>query len=114
MHVNVKNDFSHNYDTFIIAYCPDTDEFFTTNQRSYFWESFEFNSEYDAALHVANHVSRYIQLRNEIAKSFGQPESNTIFLSTHCMGDIPNGELIEIDHYRPFKLYKFKEEVRND
>lgn len=33
-----KYDFSSEFPTFIIAYCPDYDEWFCTNTRFYFYE----------------------------------------------------------------------------
>lgn len=51
MYQELKGDenFSDKYATWVIAYCLDTDSFFVTNQRHFFWEyNDEFQCENDA------------------------------------------------------------------
>ena len=50
--------FSDIYATWIIAYCLDTDSFFATNQRHFFWEyNDEFQCENDAVNYFRNHTN---------------------------------------------------------
>lgn len=63
----VKEPFNTKYPTWIIAYCPDLNSFFVTNERHFFWESEnEFNSENDGINYFENNVSDFINIANEI------------------------------------------------
>ena len=59
--------FNTKYPTWIVAYCPDEDSFFVTNERHFFWESEEeFDSEEEAIDYVENHVGYFVELSKEI------------------------------------------------
>ena len=59
------------HDTWIIAFCPDTDSFFATNQRAFFWEyEKEFESEESAINYFENHVGFFLRIDNEIMNKF--------------------------------------------
>ena len=59
------------HNTWIIAFCPDTDSFFATNQRAYFWEyEKEFESEESAISYFENHIGFFIRIDNEIMNEF--------------------------------------------
>ena len=59
------------HDTYIIAFCPDTDEFFTTNQRCFFWElDKEFNSEKEAIEYFEDNLEFFLNVDNEIMTKF--------------------------------------------
>ena len=48
-YLEVDEPFNTKYPTWIVAYCPDEDSFFVTNERHFFWESEEeFDSEEEA------------------------------------------------------------------
>lgn len=47
------------HDTWIIAFCPDTDSFFVTNERAFYWEfKEEFESE-EAGIYFFEHQIQY-------------------------------------------------------
>lgn len=64
--------FSDKYTTWIIAYCLDTDSFFATNQRHFFWEyNDEFQCENDAVNYFRNHLDEFRNARKEILSHCG-------------------------------------------
>ena len=66
------DNFSDAFPTWIIAYCLDTDFFFVTNQRYFFWEySTEFQSEDEAVDFFKNHLNVFRDKRKEILSSSG-------------------------------------------
>lgn len=53
------------YPTWIIAFCPDTNSFFVTNERYFFWESEEeFDSEEAGINYFENHIQRFLTVAN--------------------------------------------------
>lgn len=59
------------HDMYIIAFCPDTNEFFTTNQRCFFWEfDKEFNSEKEAIEYFEGNLEFFLNVENEIMTKF--------------------------------------------
>lgn len=69
------------YPTWIIAFCPDTDSFFVTNKRYFFWQSREeFESEEDGIEYFETHAAKFGNTRNEIMKFFGQKVTDSVFL----------------------------------
>lgn len=70
MYAEVSEDFNTKYDTWIIAFCPDTDTFFATNERHFFWESpNEFATEDEAIRNFALDTLYYILVRNKLMSS---------------------------------------------
>lgn len=70
--LNKDENFSKSYPTWIIAYCLDTNSFFVTNQRHFFWEyDNEFLSENDAVNYFKIHLDEFWEIRNEILKLTG-------------------------------------------
>ncbi len=60
------------FPTWIIAYCPDTDSFFATNQRFFYWEhNDEFQCENDAINYFRNHTKEFWVVRQEIISKIG-------------------------------------------
>lgn len=67
-----NENFSDKYATWIIAYCLDTDSFFATNQRHFFWEyNDEFQCESDAVNYFRNHLDEFRNVRKEILSHCG-------------------------------------------
>lgn len=67
------DEFSKEYATWIIAYCPDTNEFFVTRQRGFFWEDDTQYESKDAAIQAFTHnVPKYVLIKNDIMKNMGQ------------------------------------------
>lgn len=67
-----NENFSDKYPTWIIAYCLDTDSFFATNQRHFFWEyDDEFQCENDAINYFRNHLNEFRNARKEILNNCG-------------------------------------------
>lgn len=57
----VKESFNTKYPTWIIAFCPDTNSFFVTNQRHFFWQSEEeFSSENDGINYFEHNTANKI------------------------------------------------------
>ena len=70
--LNKDENFSNDYYTWIIAYCPDTNSFFATSQRYFFWEyDNEFPCESDAIEYFKTHLNEFRKIRNEILTSTG-------------------------------------------
>lgn len=67
-----NENFSDKYATWIIAYCLDTDSFFATNKRHFFWEyNDEFQCENDAVNYFRNHLDEFRDARKEILSHCG-------------------------------------------
>ena len=74
MYKKLKDDesFSDTYTTWIIAYCPDADSFFVTNQRHFYWEyNDEFQCENDAINYFRNHLKEFWNVRKDILSHTG-------------------------------------------
>lgn len=57
------------HDTWIIAFCPDTDSFFATDQRAFYWEyTKEFESEKAAIEYFETHIGDFRTIRDELMK----------------------------------------------
>lgn len=83
MYIEINEDFSTKYQTYIIAFCPDTDQFYISNER-YFWLEFEkeFSSSKEAMEYIKNNREYFINKRNEFAEVCGGLIKNmkTIFI----------------------------------
>lgn len=67
-----NKNFSDIFPTWIIAYCPDTDSFFATNQRFFYWEyDDEFQCENDAINYFRNHTKEFWDARKGILNKIG-------------------------------------------
>ena len=63
----IKEPLNTKHPTWIIAFCPDTDSFFVTNERHFFWESEEvFDSEEAGICYFEHQVQHYINIEKEI------------------------------------------------
>lgn len=74
--------FSTKFSTWIIAYCPDIDSFFSTNQRYFYYEySKEFLSEEESVNYFYNNSNEFAAIRNEIVTECGgvNPERDFYF-----------------------------------
>ena len=66
-YLEVDEPFNTKYPTWIVAYCPDEDSFFVTNERHFFFFfEEEFDSEEEAIDYVENHVGYFVELSKEI------------------------------------------------
>ena len=60
-------DFSTKFPTWIIAYCVDTNSWFCTNQRFFYYEyPKEFETEHEAIEYFRNHVPEFSKLTREM------------------------------------------------
>lgn len=67
-----NDNFSNKCSTWIIAYCLDSNSFFATNERFFFWEyEVEFYSEDDAIKYFKNHLEKFWNIRKEILEKCG-------------------------------------------
>lgn len=70
-------DFSTEFPAWIIAYCPDINSWFCTNQRFYYYEfANEFQDEKDAINYFENHIEEFVGLSNEMCPN----KTNSVFL----------------------------------
>ena len=83
MYIEINEDFSTKYQTYIIAFCPDTDNFYISNER-HFWLEFEkeFSSSKEAMEYTKSNREYFINKRNEFAEVWGGLIKNrqTIFV----------------------------------
>ena len=88
------NGFSDRYSTYIIAYCVDTNSFFVTNQRCFFYEyDKEFKTEEEGILYFKHHIKDFVNIRNNILKSTGGwSESDFIYLENTSVSYNKQGE----------------------
>ena len=64
-HIKIEESFDTKYPTWIIAFCPDKNSFFVTNERHFFWESEEeFDSEEAGINYFENHIQRFLTVAN--------------------------------------------------
>lgn len=60
-------DFTTEFSTWIIAYCIDTNSWFCTNKRFFYYEyPEEFQSENEAIKYFRNNVFTFLKLNNEM------------------------------------------------
>lgn len=70
-------EFSTEFPTWIIAYCVDTNSWFCTNQRFFYYEyPDEFKCENDAVYYFENHVEEFVELTREMYPN----KTNNVFL----------------------------------
>lgn len=66
-YVEINEPLNTKYPTWIIAFCPDTNSFFATNERHFFWESEEeFDSEESAINYFKKQTQHFIDINNLI------------------------------------------------
>ena len=65
MYKEMPKDAFSPHETWIIAFCPDTDSFFATNQRAFYWEfDKEFPTEKEAVEFFESHLVDFIKIDN--------------------------------------------------
>ena len=70
-YVEVNEPINTEYDTYIIAYCPDFDEFFATNNRHFFWHTTQaFATAKEAIEYFEKNVPYFWSVKNEIMSGF--------------------------------------------
>ena len=83
MYIEINEDFSTKYKTYIIAFCPDADQFYISNERHFWWEfGKEFSSSKEAMEYIKSNREYFINKRNEFAEVCGGLIKNrrTIFV----------------------------------
>lgn len=91
--LNENESFSDTYAMWIIAYCPDSDSFFVTNQRHFYWNyNDEFQCENDAVNYFRNHTKEFYDMRKEII--------------SHTGGWSIDGDLFLENTKEKFRIYK--------
>lgn len=64
-------DLTTKFDTYILAFCPDTDSWFATNERFFFYEyPKEFNSEAEAIQFFKQNLQLFLDEEFRIMKVF--------------------------------------------
>lgn len=67
-------DLTTKFNTYILAFCPDTDSWFATNERFFFYEyPKEFDSEVEAIQFFKQNPQLFLDVENRIMKVF-QPK----------------------------------------
>ena len=88
MYCEVKESFNKKYATWIIAYCPDNNSWFTTNERNFYYEyPDEFQCENDARNYFRRNIKDFVNIQNPM----NHWNKNEIILET-----IKNIELYKI------------------
>ena len=60
---------NHKFDTWILAFCPDTLDWFATNERFFFYEyNKEFNSEQEAIGYFLDNALEFYKIEEQIMK----------------------------------------------
>lgn len=73
--------FSTEFDTWIAAFCPDTDSWFITNKRFFYYEyEKEFVSEEEGIKYFEAHISEFLKLNEELAEYRPSFNKNGVFL----------------------------------
>ena len=83
MYIEIDEDFSTKYQTYIIAFCPATGRFYISNERHFWWEfEKEFSSSKEAMEYIKSNIDYFINKRNEFAEVCGGLLKNvlTIFV----------------------------------
>ena len=81
-YIEINEPFNTEYSTWIIAFCPDTDSFFVTNQRHFFYVfEEEFDTEEAAIDYFENCFEYFIEVENIMMRNmiYGW-DSNKVFL----------------------------------
>jgi hypothetical protein len=97
---SVDFEFDKEFDTWIIAYCPDIDLWFTTKQRAFYYEyNKEFVIEREAVDYFAAHAKEFVELNNDMSCWRGCAE--WVWLET-TKGDFVkiNKETMDIEHQK--------------
>lgn len=75
-------DFSTEFPTFIIGYCPDYCEWFVTNKRFFFYEhNMEFNSESEGLEYLRSHAKDFYRVQVLITEHIPSFRQNIIYIS---------------------------------
>lgn len=70
--LNKEETFSDTFPTWIIAYCFDTDSFFCTNQRYFWWQyEQEFSDEKTAIEYFQTNINKFKNIRKEFVENCG-------------------------------------------
>lgn len=66
-YIEMSADAMQAHDTWIIAFCPDSNSFFVTNQRAFFWESEdEFSTEEDAIDYFEKRIAYFCYIASSL------------------------------------------------
>jgi hypothetical protein len=88
-YVTVDEDFSTIYDTYVVAYCPDTNSWFITNERHWYFQfENEFASWDDGYLWFSNNLGLVIDTQNEMLQSNNQKLKDCAWLDKEEDGEI--------------------------
>ena len=75
-------DFSTEFETYIIAFCPDADKWFVTNKRFFYYEfPMEFRTEEDGISYFRKHASTFYQLEIDMGAYRPSIYEGVVFLS---------------------------------
>lgn len=81
MYTEIKEPYSTQKGTYIIAFCPDTDSFFVTNERHFYYEhEKDFESERQAIEYFKTNGNEFISIRNKLMQEMGQRNQNHVYL----------------------------------
>ena len=75
-------DFNTEFNTWILAFCPDTLEWFATNQRFFYYEyPMEFENETDAVDYFIKNASKFYELEEKMVEHMPTFAKNKLWLS---------------------------------
>jgi hypothetical protein len=82
-YVEVKESFSTVYPTYVIAYCIDTNSWFITNQRHWYFQfEEEFKTEGEALKWIDDNRCKVLNMQNEMLSRSNQTVVNSICLES--------------------------------
>ena len=76
--------FDKEYDSWVIAYCVDSDEFFITRQRGFFWQDDKtYKNLSDAINAFESNIKRFVEIKNDISSLciYAYKPDNRVWLS---------------------------------
>ena len=77
----ITEEFNTKSKTYIIAFCPDSNSFFVTNERHFYWEfEEEFDSEEAGVVYFEHHINDFLAINNEIMDKMCNYQTDKVWL----------------------------------
>lgn len=77
----IKENFNTKYPTYIIAFSPDSNSFFVTNERFFFWESDEeFKTEEEGIQYFEHNINHFLAINNKIMDRMCNYQTDKVWL----------------------------------
>lgn len=114
MYTEIKEPYSTKKGTYIIAFCPDTDSFFITNERHFYYEhEKDFESERQAIEYFKTNGNEFIQIRNKLMQEMGQRNRNHVYLENIQMFFVQADDN-NVLQMTPSEFYEYRKDHNTD